>query len=65
MFLIDSDFVFYLIDTMAQHSLTLIILAGGLGSRFGGNKQIAEIPSLGRTIMELSIADAVKVLAKL
>ncbi|UJX25919.1 NTP transferase domain-containing protein [Pseudoalteromonas sp. CF6-2] len=46
---------------MAQHSLTLIILAGGLGSRFGGNKQIAEIPSLGRTIMELSIADAVKV----
>lgn len=45
---------------MTQHSLTLIVLAGGLGSRFGGNKQIAEIPGLGCTIMELSIQDAVK-----
>ncbi|WP_304634754.1 NTP transferase domain-containing protein [Pseudoalteromonas sp.] len=44
---------------MTQHSLTLIVLAGGLGSRFGGNKQITEIPDLGCTIMELSIADAV------
>lgn len=45
---------------MTQHSLTLIVLAGGLGSRFGGNKQIAEIPGLGCTIMELSIRDAIK-----
>ncbi len=45
---------------MTQRSLTLIVLAGGLGSRFGGNKQIAEIPKLGCTIMELSIQDAVK-----
>ena len=43
---------------MKQHQLSLIILAGGLGSRFGGNKQIAIIPGLNRTIMELSIADA-------
>ena len=34
------------------------MLAGGLGSRFGGNKQIAEIPGLNCTIMELSIIDA-------
>ncbi|ESP92900.1 nucleotidyltransferase family protein [Pseudoalteromonas luteoviolacea] len=37
---------------------TLVVLAGGLGTRFGGNKQIAELPKLGKTIMELSIADA-------
>lgn len=30
-----------------------------MGTRFGGNKQIAEIAGLGCTIMELSIADAV------
>ncbi|MEM5551035.1 NTP transferase domain-containing protein [Pseudoalteromonas neustonica] len=41
-----------------KHDLSLVILAGGLGSRFGGNKQIAEISGLGCTIMELSIADA-------
>ena len=42
-----------------KHHLSLVVLAGGLGSRFGGNKQIAEIAGLGCTIMELSIADAV------
>ena len=44
---------------MKKHHLSLVVLAGGLGSRFGGNKQIAEIAGLGCTIMELSIADAV------
>ncbi len=43
---------------MKKHKLSLIVLAGGLGSRFGGNKQIAEIPGLNCTIMELSIIDA-------
>ncbi|MCF6441436.1 NTP transferase domain-containing protein [Pseudoalteromonas luteoviolacea] len=37
---------------------TLVVLAGGLGTRFGGGKQIAELPKIGRTIMELSIEDA-------
>lgn len=41
-----------------KHALSLVVLAGGLGSRFGGNKQIAEIAGLGCTIMELSIQDA-------
>lgn len=43
-----------------MHKLSLVVLAGGLGSRFGGSKQIAEISGLGCTIMELSIADAYK-----
>ncbi|KZN51874.1 sugar phosphate nucleotidyltransferase [Pseudoalteromonas luteoviolacea] len=37
---------------------TLVVLAGGLGTRFGGGKQVAELPKIGRTIMELSIEDA-------
>ncbi|WP_246240000.1 sugar phosphate nucleotidyltransferase [Pseudoalteromonas caenipelagi] len=37
---------------------TLVVLAAGLGSRFGGSKQIAVLPSIERTIMELSIEDA-------
>ncbi|PCK29745.1 nucleotidyltransferase family protein [Pseudoalteromonas piscicida] len=40
-----------------QHP-ALIILAGGLGSRFGGNKQVAELPNINKSIMELSIIDA-------
>ena len=43
-----------------QEKLTLVILAAGLGTRFGGSKQLAEIVGLDRTIMELSICDAVK-----
>ncbi|KZX01054.1 hypothetical protein JL49_07325 [Pseudoalteromonas luteoviolacea] len=37
---------------------SLVVLAGGLGTRFGGGKQIAELPKIGKTIMELSIIDA-------
>ena len=43
-----------------QEKLTLVILAAGLGTRFGGSKQLAEIVGLNRTIMELSIYDAIK-----
>ncbi len=43
-----------------QFPPSLVILAAGLGSRFGGNKQVAEIPDLGKTIMELTIEDAVQ-----
>lgn len=38
--------------------VSLFILAGGLGSRFGGDKQVAELPHFGKTIMELNILDA-------
>ncbi|TMP37507.1 NTP transferase domain-containing protein [Pseudoalteromonas rubra] len=37
---------------------SLVILAAGLGTRFGGNKQIAQLPDFNCTIMELSIQDA-------
>lgn len=43
---------------MTQQSLTFVVLAGGMSSRFGGDKQIVEIDGIGRTIMELSILEA-------
>lgn len=46
--------------TNKPQNLTLVILAAGLGSRFGSAKQLMPIAGLGRTIMELSIIDAVK-----
>ncbi len=39
---------------------TLVILAAGLGSRFGGNKQISHVGPDGEMLMEYSIYDAVK-----
>ena len=40
-----------------KHS-TLVVLAGGLGSRFGGNKQISCVGPSGECLMEYSIFDA-------
>lgn len=37
---------------------TLVMLAAGLGSRFGGNKQLAEVGPHGATLMDYSIYDA-------
>ncbi|RZF77804.1 hypothetical protein EXT46_16915 [Pseudoalteromonas sp. CO325X] len=45
---------------MSAATLSLVILAGGLGSRFGGAKQVAVLPGLQKTIMQLSIEDAYK-----
>ena len=42
-----------------KHS-TLLILAGGLGSRFGGNKQISCVGPSGECLMEYSIYDALE-----
>ncbi len=39
---------------------TLLILAGGLGSRFGGNKQISCVGPNGEFLMEYSIYDAIE-----
>ncbi len=38
----------------------LVILAGGLGSRFGGNKQISQVGPHGECLMEYSIHDAIE-----
>ena len=38
---------------------TLVILAAGLGSRFGGNKQISHVGPNGEMLMEYSIRDAI------
>ena len=39
---------------------TLIIMAAGMGSRFGGPKQIAPVDESGRIIMDYSVYDAVR-----
>jgi hypothetical protein len=39
---------------------TLVILAAGMGSRFGGNKQIENLGPSGETIMDYSVYDAIK-----
>lgn len=40
--------------------LTLVILAAGLGSRFGGDKQIAALGANGETMLELALKSAYK-----
>ncbi len=42
-----------------KHS-TLVVLAGGLGSRFGGNKQISCVGPSGECLMEYSVYDAIE-----
>ena len=39
---------------------TLVIMAAGMGSRFGGNKQIAPVDDAGHIIIDFSIFDAVR-----
>lgn len=41
-------------------SATLVVLAAGLGSRFGGNKQISGVGPQGEFLMEYSVYDAVE-----
>ncbi len=41
-------------------SCALVILAAGLGSRFGGNKQISDVGPGGECLMEYSIHDAIE-----
>ena len=40
-------------------NLTLLVLAAGMGSRFGGLKQIAELGPAGEAILEYSVFDAI------
>ena len=45
---------------MPDSPLTFVVLAGGMSSRFGGDKQLVEIDGIGRTIMELSVLEAAR-----
>ena len=40
--------------------LVLVIMAAGMGSRFGGNKQITPVDDIGHAIMDYSIFDAMR-----
>jgi NDP-sugar pyrophosphorylase family protein len=45
---------------MAQQAPTLLVLAAGMGSRYGGIKQIEGFGPSGETILEYSIYDAIR-----
>ena len=40
--------------------LTLVVMAAGMGSRFGGNKQMAGVGPAGETLLEYAIHDAIR-----
>ena len=40
--------------------MTLVIMAAGLGSRFGGTKQLETVDSFGHTLIDYSVFDAVR-----
>ena len=43
-----------------MNDLTLVIMAAGMGSRFGGLKQIEPVNDYGNFIIDYSIYDAIK-----
>ena len=43
-----------------MHKPTLVIMAAGLGSRFGGLKQITPVDAEGHLIIDFSLFDAVR-----
>ena len=45
---------------MDRKKVSLVIMAAGLGSRYGGSKQVAGIGPGGEILMEYSIHDAIR-----
>ena len=43
-----------------MNSITLVVMAAGMGSRFGGCKQITPVDNAGHVIIDYSIFDAVR-----
>ena len=48
------------LETTVNSKPTLVIMAAGMGSRFGGNKQIAPVDDAGHIIIDFSIYDAIR-----
>lgn len=48
------------VSSVAQHSYDLVILAAGMGSRFGGLKQVQPVGPAGELIIEYSAYDALQ-----
>jgi NDP-sugar pyrophosphorylase family protein len=46
--------------TLSQMGPALVVLAGGLGSRFGGTKELAEVGPDGEALLDYTIFDAVR-----
>ena len=43
-----------------MNNLTLLVMAAGMGSRYGGLKQLDEVGPSGETIIDYSVYDAIK-----
>lgn len=43
----------------SDHALTLVVMAAGLGSRFGGTKQLVEVGPDGEAFLDFAIDDAI------
>ena len=43
-----------------KKDITLVVMAAGMGSRFGGLKQIEPIGKNGETLLDFSVYDAAK-----
>ena len=43
-----------------MNDLTLLVMAAGMGSRYGGLKQLDEVGSNGETIIDYSVYDAIE-----
>lgn len=52
-----SEFAQHSAENMLSQNLSLVVLAGGMGSRFGGNKQLALVGNTGRTLLHFSVMD--------
>lgn len=48
-------------DERINQDVTLVFMAAGMGKRFGGNKQLAEIGPKGQSLMAYTAYDAVKI----